>query len=660
MLVTGSPTGKTCCLLAVIAALSLTIAGCGHDHVHRGGGGPAPLQITITGCDATTFAAQGVVCVDFTISGPPGTYDIVAQYVLPAATSAVTAAEISAALQTQLGVTSNIANLVIAFDGQSVPGRFCWNAGANLGFTAANGIALLLDLVADGTTASLDGDSCIVNYTGGGAASGSSGAGAGTGGLTGRANQCDQAVGSKGLVIAGGRTNSLSGLTAFDTVDRFVIDPNTLTHTRTTAGTMAQSRDDHACAFFFDATTGSVRMLVAGGTNTPGSGAASSTADIYCFTPTEVVLPTTGPMAAARRGHTATWIPSNKVIVIGGNTGGATPTGLSSIESFDPTTGTFTTLSVALGTPRTGHTATLLANGKILVAGGFDPAAPTTPLSAELVDAVALTATVVAGGPVDHLQHTATRLANGWVLIAGGQEVSNPSNVVDHSLVFMPELGAAGAFTSTTPMMGTARAFHGASLLGDGHVLITGGVTAAAGNATTSAELFLPETLSFTSVASMGTARAEHSSTAISCGAVVIVGGRADSTNYIDTIELYPFDNAVPVIAAAVTATSGTAGTMFVNVSVSDANNDGGYVIIRFRQGSGPWQLATIDQQFPSTVAGNFPTMQVTGNSAIPSFYNFRWNFAADGVASGATVTIEVLPIGAVLGSANQFSAVTP
>src|SRR5207344_3006490 len=125
-------------------------------------------------------------------------------------------------------------------------------------------------------------------------------------------------------------------------------------------------------------------------------------------------------------GHTATWIPSNKVVIIGGETGGPTgSTTLGSIEIFDPVGETFTLLTnPQLLFPRRGHTATLLPSGKILIAGGFSVTSPTTPLQAEILDPMALT---VMSSPttVNRVHHTATRLANGWVLLAGGKHVSD-------------------------------------------------------------------------------------------------------------------------------------------------------------------------------------------------------------------------------------------
>ncbi len=121
----------------------------------------------------------------------------------------------------------------------------------------------------------------------------------------------------------------------------------------------------------------------------------------------------TGDMASARERHTATQLANGKVLIFGG-----LGSGLAGAELYDPASGRF----VTTGQPavmRIGHTATLLQNAKVLIAGGMD-GGENKLASAELYDPTSGTFTATGNMTVARMGHTATALPNGKVLIAGG------------------------------------------------------------------------------------------------------------------------------------------------------------------------------------------------------------------------------------------------
>jgi len=124
----------------------------------------------------------------------------------------------------------------------------------------------------------------------------------------------------------------------------------------------------------------------------------------------------TSPMSTARAAHTATLLPNGKVLVAGGDN---IPYNYPfSAELYDPVTGTWTTTG-SLNTPRDFHTATLLTNGQVLVAGGFCYGLGVL-ASAELYDPASGTWTTT--GSLNNARefHAATLLTNGLVLVEGG------------------------------------------------------------------------------------------------------------------------------------------------------------------------------------------------------------------------------------------------
>jgi len=226
-------------------------------------------------------------------------------------------------------------------------------------------------------------------------------------------------------------------------------------------GSMAEARSDHTATLLQDG-----RVLVVGGLD--GNGRPLGTAELY--DPSTGTFSSTGSMAAKRADHTSTLLPNGKVLVTGGSTENAgvfNPTA-SSAELYDPETGTFTpTGDMTAG--RVGHTATLLPTGKVLLIGGVSFGVGEL-ASAELYDPA--TGTFAATGSLSYAResHSATLLQDGTVLVAGGDNVES---VLSTAELYDP---ATGLFTSTSNQMNVGRAGHTATLLPSGIVQLAEGL----------------------------------------------------------------------------------------------------------------------------------------------------------------------------------------
>jgi N-acetylneuraminic acid mutarotase len=138
--------------------------------------------------------------------------------------------------------------------------------------------------------------------------------------------------------------------------------------------------------------------------------------------------PTSGSLSTGGRAeHTATLLPSGKVLVAGGWDADNLIV-LNSAELYNPASGTWTPTGALLKS-RLGHTATLLPSGKVLVAAGLNgawPSSPTWLASAELYDPAKATWSTTASLTAKRSAHTATLLNTGQVLVAGGVDNNVP------------------------------------------------------------------------------------------------------------------------------------------------------------------------------------------------------------------------------------------
>ena len=249
---------------------------------------------------------------------------------------------------------------------------------------------------------------------------------------------------------------------------------------------------------------------------------------------------TTGSMGSKRRSHSANRLADGRVMVTGGwDTNSAVPFMTATI--FDPTANSDVGAFAAtgdMGTARTSHTATSLTDGRVLVVGGWDDTA-TNLSSAEVFDPLLLAGTggfSAAAGSMNTVRtdHSAVLLTDGTVLITGGY--GGTGFPIATAEIFDP---VSGTFSATTDSMAAlGRIYHTSTRLNDGTVLIAGGKDQNGDLQT--AEIYNPLTKTFSATAGdMLTPRSKHTATLLPDGKVLIVGGAQGSDNPLASAEIY-------------------------------------------------------------------------------------------------------------------------
>jgi hypothetical protein len=290
------------------------------------------------------------------------------------------------------------------------------------------------------------------------------------------------------------------------------------------------------------------KVLIAGGRihgHQDYRGEVTDTAEL--FDPLTATFSATGRMAAARAWHTATLLPTGKVLIVGGEWTGDDRTA----ELYDPATETFTRTGET-SSAQYGATATLLNNGKVLVAGGTTPRAG-TPLhvsTPELYDPAtgtfAATGRFVGPGDGFYIEGgpnspSVTRLSDGRVVFA-----AEP-----FSEVYEPTTGtfsATGQMKTTCGPFGRPSYLGGrtATLLPGGDVLVAGGGHEDCGRYA-EAERYDPASGTFTLLRPMTRRRSYHTATPLPNGTVLIAGGESESGFHLVTeATAEVFDPAAP------------------------------------------------------------------------------------------------------------------
>ena len=285
-------------------------------------------------------------------------------------------------------------------------------------------------------------------------------------------------------------------------------------------GSLHTARYQHTATLLSDG-----EVLVAGGTGGLGGRPFLASAELY--DQANGAWRATGSLNTRRNYHTATLLADGRVLVVGGYDGGDGY--LASAELYDLATEIWT-VTGSLNTGRSYHTATLLPDGRVLVAGGSDGF--NNLASAELYDPATGIWTVTGSLNTARILQTATLLPNGEVLVAGG---NGASGALASAELYDP---VAGTWTFTGSLH-TGRWFNSAVLLTDGKVLVADGLNPSEPSSSlASAELYDPATGIWSVTGSLNTAREDWTNTAtlLPTGQVLVAGG---CCGYIESSELY-------------------------------------------------------------------------------------------------------------------------
>lgn len=320
------------------------------------------------------------------------------------------------------------------------------------------------------------------------------------------------------VLVAGGHATGVYG----SFVSAELYDPTTGTFSPT--GSMAQPRMGHTATIV--ERDGGVRVLIVGGFDDTSQ---RTTASAELYDPAAGTFAATGSLSQARFGQTATLLADGRVLVAGGQ---SRALALNSAEVYDPKTGTFS-LTGPMAESRFGQTATLLKNGQVLVAGGYN-ASQMWLASTELYDPATGKFSPAGDMESPRVFHAAVALADGRVLMTGGSGKPGFGGSLASIETYDPSTGKFSPAGSMTD----PRSWHSASLLSDGQVLIAGGQNDKSSGFLSSADIFDPGTNKVTATASMKGARSYQTATLLSDGRTLIVGGD-DSSGNLSSAELF-------------------------------------------------------------------------------------------------------------------------
>lgn len=355
------------------------------------------------------------------------------------------------------------------------------------------------------------------------------------------------------------------------------------------------------------------RVLVAGGRGKTGVDPDGNPI-LEALAGTEIYDPATdawsdgAPMKHARIAHTATLLKDGRVLVAGGRAPNPWDDEMSSAEIYDPGPNTWQDVA-PMPAPRASHTATLLADGRVLVVAARQDGIPSTWTA--VYDPGADRWTVSESLSFPRGDHTATLLTSacgancGKVLIAGGGFRTSTAELFDPAtLTARPTLS-----------MSLGRSLHATTVLHDGRVLVTGG-----DYPYDSAEIYAPATETWSATAAMHLRRSRHSATTLPSGKVLVAGGDGNDDAQRATAELYdPATRTWRYTGSLATGRSGHAALLLPGGPLSACGQRCGNVLVVGGNGSSGEPTGSAELYAPPPeVAGVSPAAgPLSGGTAV-------------------------------------------
>ncbi len=406
------------------------------------------------------------------------------------------------------------------------------------------------------------------------------------------------------------------------------------------------------------------RIMAIAGYNWPYTGVGTDQEyldSVEIYDPSTGVWTATGSLARGRLYNTATLLPNGKVLVAGGYNGNIGF--VDEAELYDPASGTWSDAG-SIGA-RWAQTATLLPNGKVLLAGGRAIQEEPGFTSAKLYDPSTGVWSDTGSLNTGRAFHSATLLPNGKVLVSGGETFDS----YDYTLVSMKSVEIYDPATetwSTEASLTDARAYHTSMLLPSGDVLVTGGLSfAARGELVGSTELYDPTSGSWSGTGALSTSRQSQTATILKSGKVLVAGG-GGSSGPVTSAELYDMTAGTWSSTGSLTTARGNhTATLLINGNVLVVGGEGtsgptaGAELYNLTAGS--WSatgsISTARKGHTATLLANGKVLIVGGNNGAAAISAAElydpvagtWSSTGSLAAAREDHTATLLPNGKVL-----------